>query len=103
MVRRYKFVGNGSYNGVCNSRGKTIGKPTTNGWGTVSVKVNKNRERKREEGYLRIPPFSSAFFCENTNFVERISDEVVYFRAASSWIAGTLQFQVTGSWLAETP
>ena len=74
----------------------------SDGWQPFSVKTNGNRGRKKEEGYLRVPSFSSPLFRKRRKFVERTSGEVV-FRAASSWIAGTPQFLVTGSWLAGTP
>ena len=63
-----------------------------NGWRTVFVRVNKNMGRRRDEGYLRIPPLSFAFFCKNKNFVERTSGEVILFRADNNYIAGILQF-----------
>ena len=56
---------------------KSIGYPTENGWGTVSVRVNDNRGRKRGGRYLRIPPFSSSLF--RASIIERTSGEGVLF------------------------
>jgi hypothetical protein len=83
-----------------NYRRKTVGNPTENGWGTVSIRVNGNKGRKRGGRNLRILSFFSSFF--RASFVEKTSGEGVFFRVASSWIAGTPQYRVTGSWFAGT-
>ena len=48
-----------------NGRGKVVGLPTGNGWEPVSVRVFAavGEERRKGRGYLKIFPFTSAFFC----------------------------------------
>ena len=83
-----------------NNREENRWEPNGKRLGNRFVRVNDNKGRKREGRYLRIPPFSSSLFL--ASFVERTSGEGVFFRVASSWIAGILQFQVTSRWIAGT-
>jgi hypothetical protein len=71
---------------------KTVGNPTKNGWGTVSVKVTGNRGRKRGRRYLRILSFSSSLF--RASFVERTSGEGVFLESPAVGLLGLRNFEL---------